>query len=377
MKFVAFIFILLPVAGNLYVCWRTWQMLPLPAVMKWVVMALMMMALACLFVQFIVGPEKMPLPLTTFLYSVGTSWLFIELYLVLIFIILDILQLVHVLPKGLDNGSIVGSLTVALLMIAIFIYGNIHYNNKVRVPIALTTDKPLAHPLRMVMISDMHLGFHNDVKELHRWIDIINAEHPDILLIAGDIIDVSVRPLIEENMAAEFRRLKCPVYACLGNHDYYSHEPRAAQFMRDAGITLLRDSGAVVDNELLIMGRDDRTNAGRKSVDELMKNAPRNVYSILLDHQPYNLEQAEKAHVDFQFSGHTHHGQVFPLNLITDAVYECAYGPLQKGSTRYYVSSGLGIWGGKFRIGTQSEYIVAELKSTAKTMPNNDKKTEK
>ncbi|MBO6216439.1 MAG: metallophosphoesterase, partial [Prevotella sp.] len=84
-------------------------------------------------------------------------------------------------------------------------------------------------------------------------------------------------------------------------------------------------------------------------------------YTILLDHQPYNLEQAEKAGVDFQFSGHTHHGQVWPISWITERIYEDAFGPYQRGNTRYYVSSGIGIWGGKFRIGTQSEYVVAKL----------------
>lgn len=89
-------------------------------------------------------------------------------------------------------------------------------------------------------------------------------------------------------------------------------------------------------------------------------------YTILLDHQPYHLEQAERHHVDFQFSGHTHHGQVWPVSWITESIYECAFGSHQRGNTRYYVSRGLGIWGGKFRIGTRSEYIVAEVKSNKK-----------
>lgn len=85
-------------------------------------------------------------------------------------------------------------------------------------------------------------------------------------------------------------------------------------------------------------------------------------YTILLDHQPYNLSEAEKQGVDFQLSGHTHYGQVWPIGWIEDAIYENAYGPLQKGNTQYYVSSGIGIWGGKFRIGSQSEYVVGKIK---------------
>ena len=85
-------------------------------------------------------------------------------------------------------------------------------------------------------------------------------------------------------------------------------------------------------------------------------------YQLLLDHQPYHLERTAKAGIDFQFSGHTHYGQVWPISWIEDAIYECAYGSLTKGNTRFYVSSGIGIWGAKFRIGTQSEYVVLTLK---------------
>jgi predicted MPP superfamily phosphohydrolase len=199
---------------------------------------------------------------------------------------------------------------------------------------------------------------------------MINAEQPDLVLIAGDIIDMSMRPLLEENIAEEFRRLKAPVYACLGNHEYFSRTPLARQFYQDAGIRLLCDSAAVVDSSLVIVGRDDRTNRHRKELETLVKETRRQVdgqvrdpYVILLDHQPYNLEKAEEAGIDFQLSGHTHRGQVWPISWITDAIYECSWGSHQRGDTRYYVSSGIGIWGGKFRIGSQSEYAVARLKT--------------
>ena len=77
---------------------------------------------------------------------------------------------------------------------------------------------------------------------------------------------------------------------------------------------------------------------------------------------PIWVSLAEKAGVDFQLSGHTHRGQVWPISWITDALYECSWGEHQRGATRYYVSSGIGLWGGKFRIGTQSEYVVATLR---------------
>ena len=117
-----------------------------------------------------------------------------------------------------------------------------------------------------------------------------------------------------------------------------------------------------MNNDITIVGRDDRTNRRRKSLKTILATADTTRYTIVLDHQPYHLEEAERSHVDFQFSGHTHYGQVWPISWITNAIYECAFGSHQRGNTHYYVSSGMGIWGGKFRIGTRSEYVVATLR---------------
>ena len=163
-------------------------------------------------------------------------------------------------------------------------------------------------------------------------------------------------------MEEEFHRLEAPVYACLGNHEHFGGDANARQFYQDAGIHLLIDEAAVIDSTIVVIGRDDRSNfRHRKSVDTLMSTVNAHLYTIVLDHQPYDLDRTEKAGVDFQLSGHTHRGQVWPISWITDAIYECSWGPYQRGNTQYYVSSGLGLWGGKFRIGTQSEYIVATL----------------
>ena len=228
-------------------------------------------------------------------------------------------------------------------------------------PLELKSTKPLPKDYKVVMASDLHLGYHNPRKELARWVDMINAENPDFILIAGDIIDGSMRPLLEERMAEEFHRLQAPVYACLGNHEFYAGHPEAKQFYKDAGIHLLIDNGVVIDSCIVIIGRDDRTNMRRKPIKDLMNGVPVG-YTIVLDHQPYNLDRAEAAGVDFQLSGHTHRGQVWPISWITDRIYECSWGSYQRGNTQFYISSGIGIWGGKFRIGTQSEFVVATLR---------------
>lgn len=374
MKLWALVFFLLPVLGCAYVGWHVWRILPLVNVWKSVVVVLMAACFALFVLNFVIGLDRVPLPLARVMYDVGNSSLMILLYLFMLFLALDVVALVlhFVRPSGGNflRDSLPGTLCVLGFMVALFTYANIHYHHKVRVPMEIDTNGRVTRPLKFVLMSDLHLGYHNGRQEFAKWVDKINAEQPDLVLIGGDIIDISVRPLIEEGVAEEFRRLKAPVYACLGNHEYYSGEPRAQQFYRDAGIHLLRDSVVTLPDygNLTIIGRDDRTNAGRKSVAELMKECqdPQppilGGYQLLLDHQPYHLERTAKAGIDFQFSGHTHYGQVWPISWIEDAIYECAYGQLTKGDTHFYVSSGIGIWGAKFRIGTQSEYVVLTLK---------------
>ena len=266
------LFLLLPIAGIVYTSWHLWTLLPLANVWKWTVIGVGVACFLLLFLDLRGQLDKMPLTLARVCYQVGTSSIFVLLYLVMIFLLLDLGRLVHLVPKAWLHHNWVTTAAVAGVMLTIFVCGAIHYYNKVRVEVALTTSKPLPHPYRIVMMSDLHLGYHNTREDLARWVDMVNAEKPDLVLIAGDIIDISVHPLIEEDMAQELRRLQAPVYACLGNHEYYSGEPRAEQFYRDANIHLLIDSAAVVDSALVIIGRDDRTNRRRKSLAQLTSN---------------------------------------------------------------------------------------------------------
>lgn len=362
MKLWFFIFFLLPLLGFAYVVWHVWQILPLSPVWKSAAVALMSLPVVCLFSHFLIGPDSLPLMAGRVVYEVGTSSLFVLLYLVMIFLFLDLGRLVRLVPSSFLHHSVTGSVGIMLFVCMLFIYANANYRDKQMRTMELRAARPLASPLRIVMLSDMHIGYHNTAKELERWVDMINAASPDVVLIAGDIIDGSMKPLREENMAACFRRIKASVYACPGNHEYYAGIADAKKFFREAGVTLLCDSSVTIGGELTIIGRDDRSRAGRKSVAQIVKEAPKTKYTILLDHQPYHLDRSARAGVDFQFSGHTHYGQMWPVSWIEDALYENAYGSMRKGNTDFYVSSGIGIWGGKFRIGTSSEYVVAVLR---------------
>ena len=361
------ILMVLPLLAVVYIGWHVWVLLPLARLWRVLIVLILVACFVLLFLNFGRKFDTLPLPLAQAAYEIGTSSIIIMLYLVMIFLVLALGRLVHLVPKSLLYQNWQSVIFLFVLIFAIFLYGNLHYYNKVRVPLELKSSKPLPKEYTVVMLSDLHLGYHNPRKELARWVDMINAEQPDFILIAGDIIDGSIRPLLEERMAEEFHRLKAPVYACLGNHEFYAGHPEAKQFYKDAGIHLLIDEATVIDSSIVIIGRDDRTNMRRKPIKDLMYSLTSHLspltskYTIVLDHQPYNLDRVEAAGVDFQLSGHTHWGQVWPISWITDHIYECSWGSHQRGLTQFYISSGIGIWGGKFRIGTQSEYVVATI----------------
>ena len=338
-----------------FVSWHVWRVLPFPSPVKAIVLLLMLGALACMVFQF--KSDNLPLGMATAMYEIGNSWLVIMFYLLMAFLLLDIGRLFHLVPAiWLKDNAITTALLTGLMLVT-FIGGNIHYHNKQRQEIHLTTDKPLERPLKIVMLSDMHAGFHNRRAEVGRWVNLVNGEQADLILIAGDLIDGNVRPLKAQDTVEELQRFNAPTFACLGNHEYITGIDKALVLLHDAGIRVLRDDTVSIGN-VTIIGREDRSNRGRKSIEQLMQGVSRDNYTIVLDHQPYKLEEAEQNGVDLQLSGHTHRGQVWPLNWVTKKMYECDYGQWQRGKTDYYVSSGIGLWGGKFRIGTDSEYAV-------------------
>lgn len=363
MKIWFFVFMVLPLLGCCYIGWHVWRILPLANIYKAIIILLMLACFGMLFHNFSFGLERYPLPVARVMYAIGTSSIIVMLYLVMLFLVLDLGHLLHLVPSSFLRRSTIGSLSVVGIMLVLFVYGNIHYYNKVRQPLDVNTTKPLVKPVKVVLLSDLHLGYHNTRADFEKWVEKINQENADMVLIAGDIVDISMKPILEEKMSEVFRKVNAPVYACLGNHDYYAGEPKSEQFIRESGIHLLRDSSVTLPNGITIIGRDDRTNPQRKSIAQLVDAADLSHFTILLDHQPYHLEEAQQSGIDFQFSGHTHYGQVWPISWIEDMMYEDAFGFLQKGKTQYYVSSGIGIWGGKFRIGTHSEYVVLSVHS--------------
>lgn len=352
------------VGTNFYVFWRLWHMVPNGNPMRWIILAFGIAAVSSMFIALIFG-NNMPQGLTGFLYKFGTSWIFFMIYFALIFAATDILRLCGVPVERFMFGSWTGLAVSIALVAVVMIAGNIRYYDKKRVELNLDINKELpAGGIKIVGISDLHIGYTIGRKELAGWVELINAENPDLVLIAGDVADKRAQRLKEDGYAEELRKIKSKygVYAAIGNHEYINNVDESMDFLRASGIVPLRDATMLIDSILYIVGRDDRMNSHRAGLSTLTAGLDPSLPIILLDHQPYELSQATQHGIDLQLSGHTHRGQVWPVSWLTDLMYQKSYGYLRLGDSHIYVSSGLGIWGGKYRIGTRSEYVVIRLK---------------
>jgi predicted MPP superfamily phosphohydrolase len=316
--------------------------------------------------------NSMPVKLTSVLYRIGTSWLIIFLYLFLIFLFIDLIRLTHIVNIErfmINNWYGLGALV--LVISTLLIAGNITYHRKKRVELNIEIPKSVnTHDnLKILLISDLHLGYGIGKSELEKWVQLINAEKPDIALIAGDLIDNFIKPLEEEKLYNTLSKInaKHGVFMALGNHDYIGGNiAENLDFIKRSNINVLRDSAILIDNSFYIIGRDDYSQKNRKRLAEITDNLDKSKPVFCIDHQPVSLDEACQNGIDLQVSGHTHYGQVFPLNYIQKFIFEKPYGYLKKSNTQYFITSGIGIWGGKFRIGSRSEYVVINIKFNAK-----------
>ena len=165
-----FILMVLPLLAVVYVSWHLWMLLPLSALWKSVVILVGIACFLLLFANFSRKLDALPLSVAQTAYEIGTSSLIIMLYLVMLFLVIDLGRLLHVVPKSLIYHNWASTVALVVLMFGLFLYGNLHYNNKVRVPLELTTDKPLLHYYKIVMASELQLGYHNPRRELARWV---------------------------------------------------------------------------------------------------------------------------------------------------------------------------------------------------------------
>jgi predicted MPP superfamily phosphohydrolase len=362
---------------NFYVFLRGWQAIPPDSSLR-IPYVVVFWALA---LSFIAGRFLERIAISTFsdiVVWVGSFWLAAFAYFMLLALLIDVLRLAnYVVPffpsfitRNYVRAKEITALGAVLLVAGALVAGYFNARTPRLRTLNLHIDKSVdsLRSLNLAVASDIHLGTIIGRSRLDAIVKTINALDPDLILLPGDIVDEDLGPVIKQNLGEMLRKLKARygVLAITGNHEYIGGVEEACGYLEEHGITVLRDTSVRINNGLFVVGREDRSisqfaRKKRKPLHELMTQVDKRLPVILMDHQPFGLDEAVGQGVDLQLSGHTHHGQLWPFQFITKAVYELSWGYLKRGSTHIYVSSGVGTWGPPVRIGNTPEIVNIRL----------------
>lgn len=320
----------------------------------------------------------LPVTVEKMLDVLGSTYLAFMLYLFLLALLVDLFRIADKLfrffPSSIRNNP---SKTAASAFVAalaatslVILYGYINALHPRIRSYNLVIPKPAGEikNLNIVVVSDIHLGRIIRSSRLEKIVRKVNSFSPDLVLLPGDTLDESAGADSEEKSMAQLRRIKSRygVFGCSGNHEYYGGIEKNLARLKQGNVVVLQDEALSVTEKFYIIGRKDRSaermGDKRKKLKELTAGLDPSKPLILMDHQPVHLEEAEEAGIDLQVSGHTHAGQLFPLNIINKKIYETNWGYLQKRNTHYFVSSGVGTWGPPVRIGNTPEIVVLKVR---------------
>lgn len=348
----AIAFLAIYLSANGYLLWRIYQATEVVPVWLRVAIVVLLSAIALmLFATFGLRDAGLPEGVMRAMFNIGSVWLVFLLYATLAVAFFDVVRLLF--PAFRFGLPIALLITIFILQI-----GYVRFRNPRVVEYSFSSEK-IATPKRIVAISDVHLGYGTDRKALESYVELINAQRADMVLIVGDLIDNSLHPVVEQRMGEVLDAIDAPdgLFMVAGNHEYISDIRASQEFLSTTKITLLRDSVVRV-GDIQIVGRDDMANRHRKSLDQLALGEG---YTIVLDHQPTSIAESVAHSADLHLSGHTHRGQVWPISWLTDAIYEQSYGYRRWQNSDVIVTSGLSLWGPPFRIGSQSELLVITI----------------
>ncbi len=216
--------------------------------------------------------------------------------------------------------------------------------------------------VRIVQISDVHLGLMAGEKQLKQLIERIKSLKPDMLVCTGDLVDGNPHKLLPLSGLFQSIAPKYGKYAVTGNHEYYNGLEESLTFLKMSGFTVLRGDVRRIEPGITIVGVDDPTVVYPQSETALLSSVKQRNFTILLKHRP-SVAQESLGLFDLQLSGHTHGGQIFPFGFLVAIQY-----PFMKGyheldnKSKIYTNRGAGTWGPQMRILSPPEITLIEIK---------------
>lgn len=358
---------------NLYIGYRGSQALP---TRKWKVsfIALLVLEFSVFLFGFIfrtVLPDEIMVPIQL----ICNTWYISMLYITLSLLVVELLRLsdryLHWFPswvhKNMKQVKLFLFGLVALIVSCLMYKGNQVVNHPVVRHLYLTLPKGSCprDSVKIVMMADLHIGEMIGKTLAQRFVHLSNEQHPDMVVMVGDILDYESRFAEKAAIEEDLQQLKAPlgVYMVKGNHEYRANWEAKNRWFKKTGATMLVDSVVMPDSAFYLIGRDDYVNKkNRATVHELVKQLDPDKPMIMLDHQPFSFAEAAMNGIDLGLYGHTHNGQYWPYPLFMKLIFECPYGYYRKGNAQFYVTSGIGFAGPPYRIGTVSELVVLHIR---------------
>ncbi|MBB6216589.1 hypothetical protein HNQ80_002693 [Anaerosolibacter carboniphilus] len=218
---------------------------------------------------------------------------------------------------------------------------------------------------RIIHLSDIHINHFTSKEWIETLVEHVNLQNPDLILITGDVIDDHLDRIKEFPPLLRQLKSKHGVYVVSGNHEYYGGIQHFEEFSALSNFHVLNNEAITIDNCLHVVGIPDDTASSFSlpgpDLTKAMANIQDNQPVILLSHKPVGFPEAVQKGVSLQLSGHTHRGQILPLNLLVPLTFKYSYGLYELDTSYIYTTSGTGLWGPPMRIFTSSEIVSIDL----------------
>ncbi len=301
------------------------------------------------------------------IYKFGTIWFGVMGIALTVFLIANIMWIFFRTPPA-RHWITLGAMAVILLVTVYTIY------NAARLPrikeLTITSPKipQELSGFTIVQLADLHLNYQKSERWLEQVVESVNSQNPDLIVITGDLADADIARTNRFYGALKQLKAKHGVYAITGNHDFYNGIDRFTRITNDLKIRALRNEHVTIAGAIELVGVDDDTGKGfggtisnGADLDTALKT-PVGIdlerFIILLAHQPTRIfDEAVRRGVDLQLSGHTHWGQIPPMDFLIKLRYKYAYGLYRKDSATLYTTSGTDIWGPPMRLFSRCEIV--------------------
>lgn len=373
--------------------WRKWMGIPHWKIVSIGIAFLLLLLASSIFLGKFLPQSEIQLKILQF----GNYWIGFLIYVIFFILVCDLIWLLRSLLafKWSWMGEPLIRTKTGVILLAVFVlggsflftlYGAVHAK-KIKTSfhdISISKQADDLKEMKVVLIADLHLGYSVGSKDMEKMVDRINKQDPDLVVLAGDIFDNEYEALDDPKYLSETLhqiQSKYGIYAVYGNHDVKEtlvagfsigaskkalRDSRMDEFMEKAGITVLEDESELIDQKFYLVGRLDgekngRGTSKRKSIEELTADLDQTKPLFVMNHEPDELKEYDKAGVDVLFSGHTHAGQFFPLTIVQPFAWKNYWGVKRICDMYSIVTSGVGVYGPNIRVGTDSEIMVVTV----------------